>query len=72
MYIESCGEKVKAALLGVTSDMPAMRKISQFLGHKADLGCSCCMFMAERDPTKKGGSGKISYYTPVAALMLRY
>ena len=42
VYTESCGKKVKAALLGVTSDMPALRKISQFLGHKADLGCSHC------------------------------
>ena len=67
VYIESCGKIVKAALLGVTADMPALRKISQFLGHKADLGCSRCMFMAERDPTKKGASGKMSYYTPVAA-----
>ena len=25
------------------------------------------MFMAERDPTKKGASVKMSYYTPVAA-----
>ena len=52
--------KVKAALLGVTSDMPA-------LSHKADLGCSHCMFTAERDPTKKGASGKMSYCTRVAA-----
>ena len=67
VYIESCGKIVKAALLVVTADMPALRKISQFLGHKADLGCSRCMFKAERDPTKKGASGKMSYYTPVAA-----
>ena len=58
---------VKAALLGVSSDMPALRKVSQYLGHKADLGCSRCNFMAERDPTKKGASGKMSYYTCVAA-----
>ena len=62
------GKKVKAALLGVTSDMPAaLRKMLQFLGHKADLGCSHCMFMTERDPTKKGASGKMSYYTCVIA-----
>ena len=58
---------VKAALLGVSSDMPALRKVSQYLGHKADLGCSRCNFMAERDLTKKGASGKMSYYTCVAA-----
>ena len=34
MYIKSCGKKVK---LGVTSDMPALKKMSQFLGQKADL-----------------------------------
>ena len=59
VYMESCG--VKAALLGVRYDMPVLRKISQFLGHKADLECSRCMSMAERDPTKKGASGKMSY-----------
>ena len=29
---------LRAALLCVTSDLPAVRKITQFLGHKADLG----------------------------------
>ena len=28
---------VRAALLSVASDFPAIRKITQFLGHKADL-----------------------------------
>ena len=33
--------KIRAALLTVTADMPAMRKLTQFLGHKADLsGCT--------------------------------
>ena len=32
------GSVIRAALLGVSFDMPALRKVSQFLGHKADLG----------------------------------
>ena len=37
---------MRAALLAVTADLPALRKITQFLGHKADLGCSRCKFQA--------------------------
>lgn len=61
------GNTIRAALIGVSADMPALRKVSQFLGHKADLGCSRCTFKAERDPTVSGASGKMSYYTPAAA-----
>ena len=57
------GGSVKAALLGLSADMPALRKVAQFLGHKADLGCSHCMFKAEREPGKQGASGKMSYCT---------
>ena len=57
------GGIVKAALLGLSADMPALRKVAQFLGHKADLGCSRCTFMAERQPGKQGASGKMSYCT---------
>ena len=60
VYMESCGKIFKEALIGVTSDMPALRKIYQFLGHKADLGCLRCMFMAERDTTMKGASRETS------------
>lgn len=31
---------VRAALMAVTTDIPALRKVTQFLGHKADLGGS--------------------------------
>lgn len=55
--------KVRAALLAVTSDLPALRKITGFLGHKADLGCSRCKFQAEREPGTKGASGRMCYYT---------
>lgn len=56
--------KIRAALLTVTADMPAMRKLTQFLGHKADLGCSRCKFRAEREPGTVGASGRMSYLTP--------
>lgn len=55
---------VRAALLAVASDLPAIRKITQFLGHKADLGCSRCKFKAEREPGTTGASGRMSYFTP--------
>ena len=58
------GSMVRAALLGVAADMPAARKVSQFLGHKADLGCNRCYFKAEREPGITGASGRMSYYTP--------
>ena len=54
---------MRAALLCVSSDLPALRKITQFLGHKADLGCSRCKFRAEREPGRVGASGKMSYFT---------
>ena len=54
---------MRAALLCVSSDLPALRKITQFLGHKADLGCSRCKFHAEREPGRVGASGKMSYFT---------
>lgn len=56
-------QNVRAALLAVTADMPAMRKLTQFLGHKADLGCSRCKFSAEREPGTQGASGRMSYVT---------
>lgn len=30
-------QSIRAALLAVTADMPALRKLTQFLGHKATL-----------------------------------
>jgi hypothetical protein len=56
-------EVLRAALLCVTADLPALRKVTQFLGHKADLGCSRCNFRAEREPGTIGASGKMSYFT---------
>ena len=43
--------------------MPAMEKVAQFLGHKADYGCSKCLFQAEREESSQGASGKMSYLT---------
>ena len=56
---------LRAALVAVTTDLPALRKVTQFLGHKADLGCSRCVFKAEREPGTRGASGRMSYYTPL-------
>ena len=57
------GSIVKAAPLGFLADTPALRKVAQFLGCKADLGCSRCTFKAERELGKQGASGKMSYCT---------
>lgn len=57
---------MRAVLLAVAADLPAIRKITQFLGHKADLGCTRCKFMAQREPHTTGASGKMSYFTPSA------
>ena len=43
--------------------MPALRKMAQFLEHKADLGCSQCTFKAEREHDTTGASGRMSYLT---------
>lgn len=59
--------KIRAVLMAVTADMPAMRKLIQFLGHKADLGCSRCKFSAEREPDTQGASGRMSYLTTSAS-----
>ena len=34
--------QIRCALLCVTCDMPAARKVRGFLSFKANLGCSCC------------------------------
>ena len=49
--------------MAVTTDLPALRKVTQFLGHKADLGCSRCKFSAEREKGARGARGRMSYYT---------
>ena len=56
-------ETLRAALIAVTADLPALRKITQFLGHKADYGCTRCKFKGEREPGTQGASGRMSYVT---------
>ena len=60
------GRNIKAALLGISADMPAMKKVTRFLGHKADYGCSRCLFKAEREQSTRGASGNMSYLTSIA------
>ena len=44
LNVHAKGEKiVRCALLCVACDIPACRKVSGFLGHKALLGCSKCL-----------------------------
>ena len=57
------GNIARAALLGVAADMPATRKLTGFLCHKANLGCNRCYFQAEREPGHPGATGRMSYYT---------
>ena len=57
------GGNVRAALLVVATDLPAIRKITQFLGHEADLGCPRCKFRGEREHGTVGASGRMSYFT---------
>ena len=47
----------RAAVIGVSSDIPAPRKICGFKGHSAFLGCSCCL---KRFP---GGFGEKKDYS---------
>ena len=58
---------VKAALIALSTDMPALQKVSQFVSHKADYGCSQCKFKAEREPSMRRSSGKMSYLTSIMA-----
>ena len=61
------GKTVKAALIALSADIPALRKVSQFVSHKADYGCSRCKFKAEREPSMRGSSGNMSYLTSIMA-----
>jgi len=57
------GNTARAALLAVAADMPATRKLTGFLSHKANQGCNRCYFQAEREPGRPGATGCMSYYT---------
>ena len=53
---------VRRALIAVSSDIPAAQKVSQFFGHKASKGCSCCEFEAARE-NPCDVTSRISYFT---------
>ena len=55
------GNMMLAALIAVSCDLPAARKVSQFLGHKANKGCSRCEFEAQRE--NGNVTGRMSYFT---------
>eukprot|EP00794_Sanderia_malayensis_P000913 gene913-218_t len=63
IYVKETKEtiNVKAILLCISCNIPAMRKVTQFLSHKANKGCSMCNFQAERD--NSSAAGKMSYLT---------
>ena len=52
---------MRAALIAVSCDIPAAREVSQFLGHKANKGCSRCEFEAQRE--NGNVTGRMSYFT---------
>ena len=61
VLLETNGNMMRAALIAVSCDLPAARKVSQFLGHKANKGCSRCEFEAQRE--NGNVTGRMSYFT---------
>lgn len=64
--VSETGQKVKvrAALLCLSCDIPAIRKVSQFLSFTANKGCNMCKFMAEREKDDNGHTtGRMSYFS---------
>ena len=53
----------RAVLLPVLGDIPASRKISQFLSYKANKPCDKCHKTAKREPGTVGASGRMSFVT---------
>lgn len=64
--LQGSTQPVRAALLAVAADLPAVRKVTQFLSHKANFGCSRCKYQAEREPGS-GACGRMSYFTPASS-----
>lgn len=53
---------VRAILLCLSGDTPAIRKVSQFLSYTANKGCNKCEFMAQRERDEAGNvTGRMSY-----------
>ena len=61
------GRVIKGALIAVSCDIPAARKVCQFLGHKANKGCSRCEFEAQQENPHVATS-RMSYYTTEEAV----
>jgi len=55
---------VRWALVAVSCDIPAARKVCQFLVHKANKGCSRCEFETERE-NPWDVTGRMNYFTTV-------
>ena len=53
----------RAVLLPVLGDIPASRKISQFLSYKANKPCDKCHKTAKRELGTVGASGRMSFVT---------
>ena len=53
----------RAVLLPVLGDIPASRKVSQFLSFKANKPCDKCHMTAKREPGSVGASGRMSFVT---------
>ena len=53
----------RSVLLPVLGDIPASRKVSQFLSHKANKPCDKCHKTAKREPGTVGASGRVSFVT---------
>ncbi|XP_068708243.1 uncharacterized protein [Montipora foliosa] len=53
----------RAVLSPVLGDIPASRKISEFLSYKANRPCDKCHMIAKREPGTVGASGRMSFFT---------
>jgi len=53
----------RSVLLPVLADIPASRKLSQFLSFKANKPCDKCHKVAKREPATVGASGRMSFLT---------
>ena len=54
----------RAVLLPVLGDIPASRKISEFLSYyKTNRPCDKCHMIAKREPGTVGASGRMSFFT---------
>eukprot|EP00112_Aurelia_sp_Birch-Aquarium-sp1_P018382 Seg438.3 transcript_id=Seg438.3/GoldUCD/mRNA.D3Y31 product="hypothetical protein" protein_id=Seg438.3/GoldUCD/D3Y31 len=62
----------RAILFCISSDLPALRKVTQFLGHKAIKGCNKCLFSAERERDSDGQlTGRMSYFSQSQSFLKR-